>query len=113
MSSGERKWSPFDNPSQSVVVYVPKIPDWNKFYQYDETIEDVEYAHLVTVHWYENQKVESAILYGEKFVVPLNDKQYFEHAESELKKFGTPHLEWFDDRFIGLCVSNLKELTNE
>ena len=112
MSDDSVEW--FPGQDSSVVVYVPKLPDWNKFYEYDETIEDVENAYLVTVHWYENQKVESAIVYGEKFVVPFNDKQYFEHAESELKKFGTPHLERFDGgRFIGLCVSNLKELTNE
>jgi hypothetical protein len=97
----------------SVVVCVPKLPDWDKFYEYDTTIKDVADAHLVTIHFYENQKVESFIVYGEKFSAPLNDKEYFKHAETELKKFGTPYFHWLGDRFIGLCVSNLKELTNE
>ena len=97
----------------SQVVCVPKLPDWDKFCEYDTTIEDVADAHLVTIHFYENQKVESLIVYGEKFWSPLNDKEYFKHAETELKKFGTPYFEWLDDRFIGLCVSNLKELTND
>ena len=113
ISSGVNVGKSLLPPTSGVVICVPKIPDWDKFCEYDQTIEDVEDAHLVTIHWYENQKVESVIFYGEKFLAPLNDKEHFEHAETELKKLGTPCFEWVDDKFIGLCVSNLKELTNE
>lgn len=94
------------NGRKLLLLCVPKLKNWEKFYKYDESIADVELAHSVIISYYEDGKVETINFSGENFACPSNNKSQFCVYEAflELRKIGEPHIFYDDNQFFACCI---------